>query len=110
GTNFTWTGPATFTVQNPSVTATASLSGTYTLVTSIATCSSTPASVTVTITTTPSNLTVTPTSASVCAGGSQTITASGGNIDKTIAFGAQTNTNTAVVASTDYPAPYTVYY
>lgn len=110
GTNFTWTGPATFTVQNPSVIASSSLSGTYTLVVSAANCTSTPVSVTVGITTTPSNLTVTPTSASLCAGNSQTIIASGGQVDKTMVFGAQTNTNTAVVASTDYPAPYSVYY
>lgn len=110
GTNFTWTGPATFSVQNPSIIATASLSGNYTLVVSAAGCNAAPVSVNVTVTSTPSNLTVTPTSAAICAGNSQTITAVGGDVNKTFVFGAQTNTNTAAVASTDYPAPYTVYY
>lgn len=110
GTNFTWTGPATFTVQNPSVTASASLSGTYTLIASIASCSSTPASVTVTITTTPSSLTVTPLTASVCAGSSVTLNATGGDIDKAMVFGTQANMNTASTGTIGYPAPYTAYY
>ncbi|MBP7810482.1 MAG: hypothetical protein KA163_14410, partial [Bacteroidia bacterium] len=110
GTNFMWTGPNSFTVQNPSVIASSSLSGTYTLVVSASNCSATPVSVSVTITTTPSNLTVTPTSASLCAGGSQTIIAAGGDVDKTFAFGTQANQNTASTTSAGYPAPYSAYY
>lgn len=110
GTDFAWSGPSTFTVQNPSVAASSSLSGTYTLLVSAAGCTATPVSVTVTITTTPSSLTVTPTSASLCAGGSQTITAVGGDIDQTFAFGTQANQNTASTTSAGYPAPYSAYY
>jgi len=113
GTNFIWTGPGpnTYTIQNPVTPfATASLSGTYTLVVSAAGCTATPVSISVSITTTPSNLTVTPSSATMCAGGSQTIIASGGDVDKTFAFGTQTNQNTASTSAAGYPAPYTAYY
>lgn len=110
GTNFTWTGPASFTVQNPSASASSSLSGTYTLIVSASNCTATPVTVTVTVTTTPSNLTVTPTSSTLCAGGSQTITAVGGDVDKTMAFGTQANQNAASTTATGYPAPYSAYY
>ena len=110
GTNFMWSGPATFTVQNPSVVASSSLSGTYTLIVSTPNCTATPVSVSVSITTTPSNLTVTPTSATMCASSSQTIIASGGGIDKTFAFGTQANQNTASTTAAGYPAPYSAFY
>ncbi len=81
GTSFVWTGPNSFasTDQNPSISsATVAATGTYTFVATANGCSSTQASVSVLVNATPAAVVVTPASASVCDGGSQILTASGG--------------------------------
>ncbi len=113
GTNFMWTGPNSFTssTQNPTFpAATTTLSGIYNLLVSTANCTATSVSTTVTINATPGALSITPTSATLCAGGSHTINAMGGDINNTMTFGTQANQNTASTTSAGYPAPYSVYY
>jgi hypothetical protein len=113
GTTFVWTGPAGFasTSQNPSINNVQSnASGVYTLVISAAGCTASPVSASVTVNSTPTSLTITPASASVCAGSTVAINASGGDIDKTMQFGTQANQNTASTGSAGYPAPYSAYY
>lgn len=112
GTNFAWAGPDAFTssVQNPVITnAGMNANGVYTVIVSTSNCTATAVSTTIVVNSTPSALTLTPTSSSICAGGSQTLTAIGGDKFNTMNFGTQAATNNTS-GSTAYPAPYTLWY
>lgn len=113
GTTFNWYGPNSFTsaVQNPSIaSAPAAASGNYTLVTALSICT-TSAIVNVAVGPAPSALSVTPSSAAVCSNGSQALVVSGGAASGALVSGTQSATNTAgSFGSTDYPAPYTLFY
>jgi len=109
GVNYIWTGPNNFTttVQSPTVSGSISnSSGTYTLIVSDANCTSTPVYVNATVSANPPTFSLTPSSASICIGNSQTITASIPITNPTLNFGSQTYQNTA----SGYPAPYSLYY
>jgi len=112
GTNFAWSGPNGFTstTQNP-VIAVSSMTnnGLYTLIVSTSNCTATPVSTPVTVLAAPGSLTVTPTTASLCAGSSLTITAAGNDIIDTLYAGTQYTVNNNST-STAYPAPYQLYY
>ncbi len=93
---------------------TASANGSYTVtVTDGNGCTGTSAPTVVTISTQPGLVSITPpTPSAFCQGGNVNLTASGGSYlaSNTLNFGTQANQNTAVVSSTDYPAPFTMYW
>ncbi len=95
-------------------TATITSSGSYSVtVTDANGCSGTSAPVVVTVSAQPTAVSVTPaTPAAFCQGGNVALAASGGSYTSngTLNFGTQAAQNTAVVASTDYPAPFSIYY
>jgi hypothetical protein len=109
GMNYLWTGPDNYlsTAQNPVIPQVETgASGTYTLLVSGTTCTSQPALVTVTVRPTPPVFSLSPSGASLCIGGSQTLSASIPVNSPTLSFGAQTQQNVA----SGYPAPYSGYY
>ncbi len=67
------------------------------------------ATVAVTVNAVPPSFTVSPATASICSGTIQALSAAS-TVPAQYAFGTQAAQNTASVASTDYPAPYSVYY
>lgn len=109
GTNYSWTGPGSFTssVQSPVIFNVPTMaSGTYSLLVSTSNCTANTIVANVTINTSPPVFSLTPAVSSICIGSSQTITASVPITSPTLNFGSQTNQNSA----SGYPAPYSVYY
>ncbi len=108
--NYMWNGPNGFfsTSQSTMVTnASINASGNYSFTSIVNGCTSPPAVINIFVNATPTSLTLTPTSASICAGGSQTLTVTGGNVPGGVmSFTPNTNQSTA----TTYPSPYSVYY
>lgn len=107
--SFYWLGPNNYssTVQSPTISnASSNASGTYTLFTSNLNCTTVPVAVNVTVYPTPPQFSLSPSAASICAGSSQTISASIPITTPTLNFGSQTYQNSA----SGYPAPYSLYY
>lgn len=112
-TSFTWTGPSSFSSTSAATVITAAglnTSGTYSLVGSNGSCSSTVATILIKVNPMPLPLSVSPAAPSVCTGGSQTLTSIGGAVNPTLSFGTQANQNSASTGAAGYPAPYTAYY
>ncbi|MBL7933332.1 MAG: T9SS type A sorting domain-containing protein, partial [Bacteroidia bacterium] len=109
GTNYLWLGPNNFTstLQSPLVNSVvANSSGTYSLFISTANCTSSPVFVNALVSPTPPGFSLTPSSASLCIGNSQTITASLPITSPTLTAGSQSGQNSL----SNYPAPYSIYY
>ena len=109
GSSYLWEGPNSFAsiAQNPTVSiGSTNASGVYTLLVADANCTSLPVFVSATVYPTPPIFSLTPAAATICIGGSQTITASLPISNPTLTFGNQTNVN----STSGYPAPYSVYY
>lgn len=113
GTQYTWSGPHGFTsgIQNPvRANAEPTVSGTYSLSVSDGMCASVASTVFVVVNPYPKTLTLSPTSASICAGGGQLLTALGGVSHPTLNAGTQASVNAVSTTSLGYPAPYSSYY
>jgi hypothetical protein len=108
GTNFLWNGPNSYTSALQSTTisnANTMSSGAYSLIVSVGSCTSVNSTF-ITVNPTPPAFSLTPLSSAVCAGASQTLTASAIISTPTLNFSSQINQNPAA----GYPAPYSVYY
>lgn len=108
GASFLWTGPVSYsnTASTAIISAgNTSVAGVYTVTTTKQGCSS-QATVNVAISVSPPAFTLSPATTSICAGSSQTVTASIPLTTPTLVVGSQSGQN----AANAYPAPYSAYY